>query len=81
MKWFLWIPLVHLVVSEVCVTTHQTRVRWGYSICTTSDLLAVTQSREDMVVSVENKLPLTVLWSHDMNSVCLYATRQNLLKE
>ena len=34
--------LVHLVVCEVCVTTHQTRMSWGYSICTTCHLLAGT---------------------------------------
>ena len=34
--------LVHLVVCEVCVTTYQTRMSWGYSICTTCHLLAGT---------------------------------------
>ena len=35
--------LVHLVVSGVCVTTHQTRVRWSIPIWTTCHLLAGPQ--------------------------------------
>ena len=35
--------LVHLVDSGVCVTTHQTRVRWSIPIWTTCHLLARPQ--------------------------------------
>ena len=41
--------LVHLVVSGVCVTTHQTRVRWSIPIWSTCYLLAGPQPNDTVL--------------------------------